>query len=303
MYGAHRPDRHGREDFVTETTWPVDTWVDPIDVQVTDGVALAVRLLPGEARPFVLVHGLASNALLWRGVANELNSYGHPVACVDLRGHGRSQRPATGHSTQAAALDLQALLTALDWQERQPILAGQSWGGNVVLRAAHDDRRWGAAAAVDGGWIHLGRRFDSFEDCWEQLAPPTLGGREPQDVLGWIGSMVADWPDGSLAAIAGNLEVVGGQIRNRLASEHHRSILHSLWADDPADLYASTAVPVHLMVAGTSASADVDEALAALPDASVSWHPDAHHDIHLQQPEVVSQHLLTLLSRVEGGQL
>lgn len=288
---------------MTDLQWPADTWLAPASLPTADGTALAVRLLPGDARPFVLIHGLASNALLWRAVALELNGRGHPVACVDLRGHGRSERPAIGHSTAAAADDLGALLTALGWQDRRPVLAGQSWGGNVVLRAAHDDSRWGGVAAVDGGWIHLGKRFASFESCWEQLAPPDMSERKPDEVMGWIAPMVADWPGGALEAIAGNLEVVDGQVRNRLSRDHHRSILHSLWADDPTDLYPGVQVPVHLIVAGTSASPNVDQAVAALPDASVSWHPQAHHDIHLQQPTVVAEHLFALLAHVEGSDL
>jgi pimeloyl-ACP methyl ester carboxylesterase len=291
-----------RGGTVKDFDWPADSWVDPVMMPAVDATSLSVRLLPGDARPFVLVHGLASNALLWREVAEQLNRLGHAVACVDLRGHGRSTRPEDGYNTAAAAHDLGALLAALGWSDRRPIAAGQSWGGNVVLRAAHDDRRWGGVTAVDGGWIHLGRRFESFDVCWEKLAPPDLSQRDPQEVLGFISAMVAAWPGRALEAVAGNLEVVKGRVHNRLARNHHRSILHSLWADDPAQLYPAIAAPVHLMVAGTATSTDVDEALAALPDATVSWHPDAHHDIHLQHPQAVTDQLLALLTRVEGSE-
>ena len=280
--------------------WPADSWVEPVRHSVSDGTSLAVRLLPGDGHPFVLVHGLASNALLWRRVAEQLNSRGHPVATVDLRGHGRSERPRHGYHTAAAAHDLGALLATLEWGNRRPIAAGQSWGGNVVLRAAHDDPHWGGIVAVDGGWIHLGRRFDSFDVCWEKLAPPDLSQRDPAEVLRFVSAMVATWPSGAIEAVAGNLELVEGRVHNRLARNHHRSILHSLWADDPAQLYPSISVPVHLLVAGNTPAPDVDEALAALPNATVSWHPDAHHDIHLQHPQVVTDHLLALLTRVEG---
>lgn len=286
---------------MSDFDWPVDSWVDPTLFTVAEGTSLAVRLLPGDSHPFVLVHGLASNALLWRGVAEQLNSHGHPVASVDLRGHGRSEKPEDGYSTASAARDLGSLVTSLGWSSSHPIAVGQSWGGNVVLRAAHDDRSWGGVCAVDGGWIHLGRRFDSFDECWAKLAPPDLSERNPADVIGWIGAMVADWPGLALEAVAGNLEVRGGRVHNRLARNHHQSILHSLWADDPAHLYEAVAMPVHLMVAGSTTSPDVDEALSALPDATVSWHPSAHHDIHLQHPQVVTEHLLALLARVEGS--
>jgi hypothetical protein len=118
-----------------------------------------------------------------------------------------------------------------------------------------------------------------------------------------IGAMVGDWPSGALAAILGNLEVSGNQVRNRLDSEHHRQILHSLWADDPVARYDAVRSSVHLMVAGRRSSVDVDRAARALADVTVSWHPDAHHDIHLQQPDVVAARLSDVVNRVRGSSL
>jgi pimeloyl-ACP methyl ester carboxylesterase len=286
---------------MTDRSWPPDTWVEPERVALDDGTELAVRVLTGPGRPFLLVHGLASNALLWRGVAEALHRRGHGVATVDLRGHGRSDRPEHGHTTASAARDVATVRDALGWQDRGPVLAGQSWGGNVVLRAAHDDDGWGGVVAVDGGWIHLRPRFPSFDDCWRRLAPPDFGDLPPSAVVARIGAMVADWPGDALGAIAGNLEVVQGGVRNRLARDHHRQILQSMWEDDPGDLYRGIGVPVHLMVAGAAASEDVETAHRALAHATVSWHPEAHHDIHLQQPTVVSDQLLAMVDRVQGS--
>lgn len=287
---------------MTAANWPPDSWVTPRLVPVDAGLGLAARVLDGDEHPIVLVHGLASNALLWRQVAEDLNHRGHAIACIDLRGHGRSDRPPTGHTTAQAAADLNDALAPLGWTDRRPILAGQSWGGNVALRAAQTSGRWGGVAAVDGGWIHLRRRFELFDDCWEQLAPPDFSQRSPHEVLTWIGAMVRDWPPGALGAVVGNLEVVDGRVRNRLDRRHHRSIVHSLWSDDPADIYPGVNVPVSLIVAGRAASDDVDEAAVALRDATVSWHPEAHHDIHLQNPGLVSDDLLTLVARVKGSE-
>jgi pimeloyl-ACP methyl ester carboxylesterase len=284
----------------TPATWPADDWVTPDAVTLGDGTRLAVRRLAGGDTPVLLVHGLASNALLWRSVAERLTTGGVDVAVVDLRGHGRSERPSHGHSTVQAARDLGEVVAALGWSQSEVVLAGQSWGGNVVLRAAAEGT-WAGALAVDGGWIHLGSRYPTFELCWAELAPPGFGTRSPEKVVEMIGSMVSDWPAGALSAVLGNLEVAGGRVRNRLATESHKAILHSLWLDDPTELYANIQAPVHLLVAGRSASPDVDAAVHGIPDATVSWHPQAHHDIHLQQPDVVTGLLREVIGRVEGS--
>jgi alpha-beta hydrolase superfamily lysophospholipase len=55
-----------------------------------DGARLAVRRWRADGAPILLVHGLASNARTWDGVAEALVAAGHDVAAVDLRGHGAS---------------------------------------------------------------------------------------------------------------------------------------------------------------------------------------------------------------------
>jgi hypothetical protein len=45
----------------------------------------------------------------------------------------------------------------------------------------------------------------------------------------------------------------------------------------------------------------VAEAMAGLPDAQVHWYPDAHHDLHAQQPARTTADLLALAARVDDG--
>ena len=56
--------------------------------------------------PIVLVHGLASNAMLWEGAALALCALGHLVTAVDLRGHGLSEKPESGYDMQTVTQDL-----------------------------------------------------------------------------------------------------------------------------------------------------------------------------------------------------
>ena len=50
-----------------------------------------------EKPPIVLVHGLASNAMLWQGAATALAARGHRVIAIDQRGHGLSSKPESGY--------------------------------------------------------------------------------------------------------------------------------------------------------------------------------------------------------------
>ena len=102
-------------------------------IEVAPGVQLRIiaHNMEGTQVPFLLVHGLASNARMWDGVAVVLAAAGHPVVAVDQRGHGRSSKPDEGYDFDTIVADLVALIASLGWV--RPVVVGQSWGGNVVI--------------------------------------------------------------------------------------------------------------------------------------------------------------------------
>jgi pimeloyl-ACP methyl ester carboxylesterase len=259
----------------------------------------------GSRAPFLLVHGLASNARLWDGVARRLAAAGHDVVALDQRGHGRSATPTGGYDTATCAADLAQVCSILGWTgSRSPVLVGQSWGGNVVLTCAARHGAARALALVDGGWIALGREFATFEQCWARLAPPTFDEARYDDLAAKIRAAHPDWPDDGIAGTLANLRRTGGGgVRARLAREHHRQILHSLWAADPGARYPDLRVPVLALPAGSpddageravTKAAAVAELLAAVPGSRARWYPGADHDLHAQHPAAVAADLLTL---------
>lgn len=136
-------------------------------VQLTGGPRLAVRGADGPLRPFLLVHDLGADSRVWDDVSERLYAAGHQVAAVDLRGHGRSDSPATGYDTDTCADDLSTLLDVLGFTgARSPVVVGHGWGANVVMSLAA--RRDGVAGVccLDGGWIRPAWQYGSFEECW-----------------------------------------------------------------------------------------------------------------------------------------
>ncbi len=91
----------------------------------------------GEGRPTVVfVHGLVIDNLSswWYTVANPAARHSE-VLCYDLRGHGRSERPATGYSLAETVDDLCALLDTLGIDGPVQVV-GNSYGGAVGLALA-----------------------------------------------------------------------------------------------------------------------------------------------------------------------
>ncbi|MFN8622062.1 MAG: alpha/beta hydrolase [Chloroflexota bacterium] len=269
-------------------------------VAATGGVHLSVIVRepdPGVAAqpvPFLLVHGLASNARLWDGVAVRLASRGFRSVAVDQRGHGRSDKPDDGYDFPTVAADLVAVIDALGLD--RPVVAGQSWGGNVVLElgARHASRVRGVVA-VDGGTIELSREFPTWEACAERLAPPPLVGMPLTRIEGYIRGAHPDWPEAGIQGTLANFDVrADGTIAPWLTRERHMTILRQLWGHHPTQLYPDVPVPVLLTPAegpgdppgrAEGRRRSIDTAVAGLPCARVRWFSPADHDIHAQHPD------------------
>jgi pimeloyl-ACP methyl ester carboxylesterase len=269
------------------------------------GLELAVREWPGDGRPFLLVHGLASNARTWDGVARDLNAAGHAVVAVDQRGHGLSDKPTAGYGFDEVTADLAALIPALGFVK--PILAGQSWGGNVVLElAARSPQLISGLVLVDGGWIELSA---APEMTWEKVAvdlkPPPLAGTPRDQMLERMRGFHADWDDEAIEMAMGNFETLpDGTIRPWLSLENHMQILRALWEQHPSQLYARVQTPTLLAVADSAgrernARKQQEVALAetSLAHVRVRWFHDTAHDIHVHRPRELADWLLETLAQ------
>ncbi|MFN3257756.1 MAG: alpha/beta fold hydrolase [Ilumatobacter sp.] len=250
-------------------------------------------------RSYVLTHGLASNARLWDGVARRLAAAGHLVVTVDQRGHGQSSKPDDGYDVVTCADDLADLIGVLRLD--RPVVAGQSWGGNVVLELGfRHPELVDQIVCVDGGFIDLQGRFPEWDDCAETLAPPRLAGTAVESVRGWLESSAADWPEEGRTGTMANFEVrADGTIAPWLTFDRHLLVLRGLWEHRPTGRYPLMQVPVLLIAADTgdvawthSKQDAVDAALDALPSGAAHWFRPAHHDVHAQQPDAVASLLL-----------
>lgn len=281
------------------------------EVALPGGPRLALRRADGPGRPFLLVHGLSSNSRVWDGVARRLAAAGHEVGAVDQRGHGRSEEPADGYTTDLCADDLLALTEELGWAgDRAPVAVGQSWGGNVVVSLSARHGMVSGVALVDGGWISLGERYPTFDDCWAELAPPVFPPQPLADLAQRFRAWHPDWPQEGIDGTLGNFRVLpDGTAQPALRRDHHREILHSLWADDVTRQLPRVTVPTLVAPAVGEDGPDISDprrrgperALALLPDAVVSWYVGADHDLHAQHPGRLADDLVALAARVEAG--
>ncbi len=100
----------------------------------------------GDGRPVVLLHGFPDSGRLWRHQVPALAGAGFQVIVPDLRGYGRSGKPAAGeaYSIPVLAGDVLAILDSLEITRAHVV--GHDWGAGLA---------WALAAFVPGRVDHL----------------------------------------------------------------------------------------------------------------------------------------------------
>lgn len=269
---------------------------------------------PSRRPDFVLLHGLASNARMWDGVGAALARAGFASIAVDLRGHGQSPKPPVedGYGFADVVADVLELLEAEGLTgEHRPTVAGQSWGGNLVIElGAMYPESVRAVMAVDGGVIRLVDRFPIWEDCATTLAPPELIGTPAERMRAWMIAAHADWPAEGIEGSLANFERrPDGTIAPWLTRDRHLAVLRGLWEHNPVERFALLRLPTTIALADsgeTSWTKDKRAGVSACVDASpvpieVEWFVGADHDLHAQYPVETAESLVRLHERAQSA--
>lgn len=258
----------------------------------SDGAGLSVIVWPGSRRTgFLLVHGLSSNARLWDGVSEHLAERGYPVAAVDQRSHGRSDRVEGPFDFATLADDLAAVIDGVFAPETAVVAAGQSLGGNVVVElASQHPRKVAGAAFIDGGFITLSDLFPDWETALAKLSPPSFEGLTPAFLERRLRERHPDWPESGIRGQMANFATApDGTVRPHLTREHHLVLLRQMWEHHPADDAPLVECPALIVAAddpspaGAAKRGMVDRFARRLPRGRLIL-VEADHDLHAQYP-------------------
>ena len=146
-----------------------------------DGVALAYLDEGGGDPPVVLVHGMACDHTHVLPQLRHLSPR-HRTIAVDLRGHGRSDKPRGAYTTEVFGDDLVFLFDQLGLD--RPVLIGHSLGGSISLAlAARRPDRVGALVLLDSGIRASEAKRDELKPFYDSLGGPDHADRVRQFVL------------------------------------------------------------------------------------------------------------------------
>ena len=267
-------------------------------VETANGASLSVIERPGDSErpPFLLVHGLASNARLWDGVAARLAETGHASVAVDQRGHGQSAPGEARFDFATLVEDLAEVVTST--LGRPVVAVGQSWGGNVVLElAVRRPDLVEALALIDGGFLTLSEAFPDWPEAERVLAPPDLTSLTAVELETEMRARLEGWPEEGIRGQLANFEVLpDGKVRPHLSRGNHMAILRHLWEHHPDAIVPGVKCPVLVLAVGEGSSdkaARVEAFARGLAHANVRW-VSGHHDVHAQMPGLVADCLVEL---------
>ncbi|HZC84090.1 MAG TPA: alpha/beta fold hydrolase [Rubrobacter sp.] len=265
--------------------------VEKQDVEI-DGMPIRY-LAAGEGPPVVLLHGAGDNALDWRWVMPALAA-SHRVYAPDLPGSPDSARPAADYSPAFFERFVTAFLNALDIG--RATFVGNSLGGLIALELAlSEPERAGALVLVDSAG--LGR---AVNPAFTSVNVPGLGEAALPFWRTPVGAYQRAW--GRTALLFAHPpesvphEWLAEQCRLALSPgylEAHLTVLRALV--DPAgqrevlvDQLPHLKIPT-LVVWGARdrvfPQSQAKEAVAQLPEGSLTLVPECGHMPHVECPD------------------
>lgn len=138
----------------------------------------------GRGPDVVMLHGLTGNLAIWHLKMGPMMRNDFRLTTYDLRGHGRSDMPSNGYTTQDMAKDLLGLMDGLGIERAH--LVGHSLGADVSLHfALHHPDRVEKMVLIEAGIPALVnmRKDDSWEgwSYWAKMLEEFTGKSVPPE--------------------------------------------------------------------------------------------------------------------------
>ncbi|HEU5226951.1 MAG TPA: alpha/beta hydrolase [Ktedonobacteraceae bacterium] len=262
--------------------------------------------------PVVMLHSLGATADTWRLLAKHLCRQ-HDIIAFDQRGHGQSDKPASGYDLVTLAEDAIRGMAALGLG--QVALVGHGWGARValVLAARHpalishlilvdcphvEPRHWPGMTRERFIRTRSPKELYTSRETFLQPLRQEMHAFWSAEIEEIFLTYIQELPDGS--------------VEEWLQPEHQREIRESLWEDRALPYYSKVSCPV-LLVPAAAQPQPGDELPERLENAeefaaakgymalqvaraihccTVLWMPDPAHDIQLQHPQLLAKAII-----------
>jgi len=250
----------------------------------------------GRGPPVVLIHGHSLNLRMWDAQVAPLVDARYRVVRYDVRGHGRSEAPATGYIWQNYSLDLRDLLDRLD-VDTPAHLVGLSMGGGIALQFAVDHpRRVASLVLVDStvpGFDYSAEYAQTVEELVQAVRAE--GPRAALEQV-WLTHPLLD----GIRRFPERFQFVKSMVLAYSARDYLDETVYPQPQWQVTDRLSEVRAPT-LVLVGEQDLPDfrfIAEILAAnISTARQEVIADAGHMLNLEQPEVFNDTLLRFLGK------
>jgi pimeloyl-ACP methyl ester carboxylesterase len=264
-------------------------------VEVLEPVGAFARPADGSAAPtVVMIHGMGQDSMAswYFTLGGPLSQAGLRSVMYDLRGHGQTERPATGYALNDFVDDLEGVLAAVG-VDGPLYLLGNSFGGTIAFTYTmrHPERVAGIATV--------------------ESAPPTEG---------WMSRVVLRMakvaalmpghgpsaPGGGTGAAAGVAPDAAGRARPGTAMLASTSLVEDMTTSPVPERarISDISCPVLCMYAGESGVSKFEPVVRELmPQTRTVVVPGQKHSMLIDLPETIREHILPFLDQDCGAGL
>ena len=267
------------------------------------GTAIAtVAVGPETAQPILFIHGWSQSAHAWEGFLQGGLAQDYRLIALDMRGHGRSDRPDPVVSYRESRLwaeDIAAVIAA--HQVTKPILVGWSYGGYVIadyLRHYGEGNVGGVlfAGAITQHRTEKSKRYRNAESGPRFKAAMTLSGNNREAAGDFLRLCTyAALPAARVESLIDEMALVPTAVRAALFDRP---------MTDNDDVLAKLTIPV-MVVHGAEdrivLPASAEDHAAVIPGTTLRIYPEVGHMPFEESPAAFEADLRALAQTVAAG--
>ncbi len=266
----------------------------------TNGIELYYELTDftrpweGAAETVLFLHGLHGSLAWWNWFQTAVFARHYRVLTVDLRGHGKSHKPATGYSIQNMAEDVYGVLAGLGIERAH--LCGASMGGMIALQLARAHPACASSLVLVDSFAYAPAGLVGALDRW-------IADTQSRGYAGVMATFDADY--GAILFSAGFRHrhpafpayEMGMVLANLMPDAAFIGACRAIQEFDVSAELCHIAAPTLIIVPNEGlAVAEAQRLAAELPHAMV-WAPEGvGHSVHVEAPEEFNAHVLAFLS-------
>ncbi len=267
----------------------------------TDEVRLHYLEWGGDGPPAVLLHATGFLGRLWQPIAEALSERFH-VYAYDARGHGDSDKPASGYGWDRLMDDLRGFLDALEL--RHTLAIGHSMGGASVAYLAATEPEYVSSAVLIEPIIFPPLANASSEQLVAGAARRRMVWPSPEELIRSYRARptFANWKEDILRLYAehGTFQREDGQFELKCPGKIEAQVFQNSFSLDTWSLLPEIRCPT-LVLHGQHTEQGLILAARGIaehiPDAHLVAIAGAGHLAPMERPEAVSAEITAFLDR------